>query len=212
MCAREFAAWADKVDSLKRAGKFAEAVRLCRKHYPFPYAFTNAAIAIRRQISEHRKEKSDWTHLLEQLYHNAVCEDFFSSIKWADVIDNNLASSTAALFTERISAPYQNIGYERLRQLNQTDRKWLVEAWGEPSAHATPRGSNDGVFAEAVQRFKLAAKESSDELFGSHGLERPPKGRSASSASAGPKASGRGCLAIVVAPLVLTALMIWKVL
>ena len=95
MCAREFAAWADKVDSLKRAGKFAEAVRLCRKHYPFPYAFTNAAIAIRRQISEHRKEKSDWTHLLEQLYHNAVCEDFFSSIKWADVIDNNLASSTA---------------------------------------------------------------------------------------------------------------------
>ncbi|GEP43089.1 hypothetical protein BGE01nite_23800 [Brevifollis gellanilyticus] len=56
---------------------------------------------------------------------------------------------------------YARLGYKKLRLLNKTDVKWLVEAWGEPQKHTTLNALHKAVW----DRFEAtllgrAAKES----------------------------------------------------
>jgi hypothetical protein len=173
MSAREFAKWADDVDELKRRGDLQKAVAQCSENFPFPYAFTNAAIIIRKQIRDRRKNEKDYEDLLEELYRTAVCENFFRFVKWTAILDNRLCSLTARPFVGRIAHPYPQIGYQNLELLNTTDKKWIVEKWGEPDCHNNAKVANQQLWQEAVEKFAAAAKKSLEELWRSHGFDPP---------------------------------------
>jgi hypothetical protein len=173
MSTREFAKWADAVDKLKGKGNLQGALAECRKNFPFPFAFRNAAVAIRKQIRDKRKNKEDYGNLLEALYNTAVCENFFRFVKWNLVLDNRLCSLTAGPLVERIAHPYHQIGYQGIELLNTTDRKWLVEKWGEPKCHSNAKTANPKLWKETQEKFAAAAKKSEEELYRSHGLDPP---------------------------------------
>jgi len=173
MSAREFAKWADVVDESMRRGDLHKVLAECQKHFPFPYAFKKAAVAIRKQIRESRKNRVDYENLLEELYKTAVCENFFRFIEWTAILDNDLCVLTARPLVGRIGHPYRQIGYRNLKLLNRTDEKWIVEKWGEPDSHSDAKAANQQLWQEAVDRCALAAKKSVDKLWRSHGFDPP---------------------------------------
>lgn len=46
---------------------------------------------------------------------------------------------------------YIQLGYESLPLLNKTDRKWILEAWGEPETHTTLRALYPDIWSAAVR-------------------------------------------------------------
>lgn len=165
--------WVEEVKKLEGEGDLQGAIAIYRENFPLPYAFRNAAVAIRKHIREKRKNKDDYENLLETLYNIAVCENFFNSIKCFDVIDIDLCSFTAQPFIGQIAYPYHQIGYEKLNILKTTDIKWLVEKWGEPKRHSNSKTVNKNLLKEAAEKFATAAKKSEEELFRTHGFDPP---------------------------------------
>jgi hypothetical protein len=140
---------------------------------PYPAAFREIAVAIREEIRARRKEKDDTTDLLSTLYQCAAIENFFSSIKWTEIVNEDILVPTARACIKGIKAPYQTIGYANLSLLKKTDVKWLVEAFGEPHGHSTARNVNPGLWQHAVKEFQVAAKRDEEQFYRSHGFDVP---------------------------------------
>ena len=173
MSTKEFVNWVDEVEKLEGKGDLQGALAIYRENFPLPYAFRNALVAIRKHIREKRKNKEDYGNFLEALYNTAVCENFFNSVKWFDVIDIDLCTLTAQPLIGQITNPYHQIGSKELKLLKTTDIKWLVERWGEPNRHSNAKAANKILLKEAADKFAAAAKNSQEELFRSHGFDPP---------------------------------------
>jgi len=59
---------------------------------------------------------------------------------------------------------YRTLGYERLELLNATDRKWLVEIWGEPDAHSTLNVLNRNLWRELEDRLMRKRQEREERI------------------------------------------------
>lgn len=166
--------WTDTVKRLKRAGKNQEIAAVCKSNLPLPGAFSEMAVALRKQIRERRKGKERYNDLLRQLYHAAVWHNFFSGFDALCFIDQADSCKLAARFIPRIKCDYSLIGYEYLDMLGVNDVKWIVESWGEPNRHETARSINQELYARAVARYKLEKKReqrSAGRLFGGQQLK-----------------------------------------
>jgi hypothetical protein len=166
--------WADKVRRLKMQGCSEEVIRESCKNIPYPGAFREIAIAIRKDIRARRKENLKATDLLLQLYHWAVIENFFSRVEWSKIINERILHSTARLSIKGIKTPYETIGYANLALLNRTDVKWLVETFGEPASHLTAEDANSDLCQQAVEAFQAAAERDEQHFWRSQGFDRPP--------------------------------------
>jgi len=49
----------------------------------------------------------------------------------------NVIESIPGRLLRSLPIDYRQLGYNELRLLNKTDKKWLVEAYGEADAHTT---------------------------------------------------------------------------
>ena len=49
----------------------------------------------------------------------------------------NVMERVPGAVVKSLKYEYSSLGYDKLRLLNKTDRKWLKDAWGEPSKHTT---------------------------------------------------------------------------
>ena len=202
--------WADKVQRLKKQGLSEEVIREARKHIPYPAAFKEIAIAIRRDIRTKRKEGTDTKSLLRKLHKWAVIENFVNHVDWGWIISDRIIHSTSHSSIQGIKSPYKTVGYKELGLLRTTDIKWLIETFGEPNEHKNAKEANPELWDQAVEKFRLAREKDeqrlqreSKRLFGNvPSMEDWAKSK---------KRKNKGCLtmiAIVIVPVFLAMVMV----
>jgi hypothetical protein len=201
--------WADKVQRLKKTGRSAELIEECRKNIPYPAAFEEIAVALRKNIRTTRKDGGDTSSLLSELHRWAVVEGFFSRLPWTGVMSERLLHSTARSCIVGLATDYDSIGYEHLRMLKVTDVRWLIEAFGEPKQHRTAREANPELWDRARLAFATVSHQSGVEVRydGSTGPGLP--GNPAAEASRPTSTRGSGCAAVLAA--VVVVLVSWAV-
>jgi len=165
--------WADKVKRLKKEGRNKEVLRICRGKIPFPGAFGEISIALRKLIREKRKQKQEYDDLLKQLYENSVVGEFFG-FSVADVFNERTAISIAKRYMPKIDCSYDQIGYEEVGTLNVTDIKWIVEKWGEPSRHADPTEHNSALYKELERELEAEHKKEMEDFYRGSGFSPEP--------------------------------------
>jgi hypothetical protein len=156
--------WADHIKTL-RASPMARLA--CALEYrPLPGAYTEAAVALRALIREKRKSSGDWSAELSKLYSLAAESGFLLDTPYIEGIGPgyNVACTISDETRRSLAFPYADLGYEEMSLLNKTDRKWVVEAWGEPDRHQEPQHLHQSVWDGAVSKC-LDARKRRDEEF-----------------------------------------------
>jgi hypothetical protein len=128
--------WADRIKALRHAPD--ERLSLALSNLPLPAAFREAAVALRSSIRARRKCGESYESELELLYKLAAIRSFM--LDYAPALQSpgfNVMSSIPGGMVASLPYTYLELGYEKLAILNSTDRRWLVEKWGEPSGHTT---------------------------------------------------------------------------
>ena len=88
----------------------------------------------------------------------------------------NVIASMPGKVIRNLPFKYDELGHERLELLNKTDRRWLVESWGEPHRHATLNELHQSVWNH--YEYKLIHERSTDRVnimsgLGSESRKRP---------------------------------------
>jgi hypothetical protein len=149
--------WADYIKKLK--DKPEERLEVALNYLPLPAAFREAAVALRAQIRERRKQGAEYGELLSGLHTLAAWDSFLHATPHVEA-NAAPAWNVVEIIPEEVwrglDLPYSEIGHRELSLLNQTDGKWLEEAWGEPKMHRTAQEYHQGVWnqwvAEGVRR------------------------------------------------------------
>ncbi|MDT8399575.1 MAG: hypothetical protein RQ899_13270 [Pseudomonadales bacterium] len=128
--------WQDKVKTARNQDAYAQALALCSAQYPKIEAFQQALITLRAEIKTRRKQQLPIADTLLTLYRTAVLADLLRSdmVLNADSSSLDMSAFASACLAE-FDFPYRHIGYQKLRLLNKTDCKRLVECWQEPDTH-----------------------------------------------------------------------------
>lgn len=128
--------WADAIKEYKDCPP--ERLEIALNHLPLPRAFNEAAIAIRAIIKGKRKVGDGYEEELALLYRLAAIRSF--ALDYAPRLKEpgfNVFETIPGKQISSLKFSYDGLGYEKLRILNKTDHKWMVERWGEPKAHST---------------------------------------------------------------------------
>lgn len=145
--------WADHIKTLKDNPK--ERLKYALKMKPLPAAFREAAIAYRALIKQSKKENTDHSKLLYDLYVLLAQESFLYEAPYIEEIKMpgyNVASSISKRTIYGLQMPYNEIGYEHLRA-QKTDVKWFVDAWGEPKKHQKVQEYHSDVWRDALNKY-----------------------------------------------------------
>ena len=140
------------------------------KALPSEHAFTEAAVCIRKIITERARGRYDISTELLRLHVLAQQHAFlYSTYRLGWDHPENKADARAGLYPhvvaeissikdlETIVLPYEKVGYLRLPLLNKTDIKRLVAVFGDPPGHTSPRESHITLW----ERYRRAARKSS---------------------------------------------------
>lgn len=93
-------------------------------------AFRQSLITLRARL---KQEPAQSEESLKDLYRTAVLGDL---VRVSNKADKTLADIES--LTDRLEAPraiWNTLGYRNLELLTKTDRKLLVQHWGEPERH-----------------------------------------------------------------------------
>jgi len=125
-----------------------------------------ALIALRKTIRKRRKENADWHSPLTALYRIAALdtlvhtkEQIYDVGMPGDVIENYLSKKEVAA----IDIDYEQLGYECMPLLNKTDKKWIIEAWGEREYHSTVFDAYREFYDRGVARLAWGELSERDE-------------------------------------------------
>jgi len=122
--------WSDEIKALRDSGSFKEALALSKRQYPKMLAFRQSLITLRARL---KQEPAQSEESLKDLYRTAVLGDL---VRVSNKADKTLADIES--LTDRLEAPraiWNTLGYRNLELLTKTDRKLLVQHWGEPERH-----------------------------------------------------------------------------
>ena len=128
--------WYDKIKKLRADST--KKLELALANLPLPAAFQEAAIALRALIKEAKSKIEDYTSHLRNLYELACVFSFM--LNYAPKLEQpgfNMMLEIAGGLLFRLKMDYSEIGVEQLTLLNKTDKKLLVEIYGEPHKHTT---------------------------------------------------------------------------
>jgi hypothetical protein len=163
--------WADHIRTLKHDPH--SRLAIAREYLPLPAAFREAAIALRALIRARRKSGENAEGLLADLYRLAAQNSLLLDTPYIEGIGPgfNVAESIRRETWERLDMPYRSIGYGKLVLLNKSDRKWLIDAWGEPERHLSAQEFHRAHWESAVAAYREAAARR-DEQSGREALVR----------------------------------------
>lgn len=128
--------WADQIKQYRTDAQ--ERLQLALQNLPLPGAFREASIALRSLIRAKRKEKQSYEEELAFLYWLAAIRSF--SIPYSVKLKEpgfNVIELIPGKVIHNLSFEYRILGYEKLELLKTTDKKWIMEIWGEPEQHST---------------------------------------------------------------------------
>ena len=139
--------WADQIRRLRDdPGK---RLAMALEHLPLPRAFKEAAVALRAIIRERRKSNEPFEQYLAWLYWLAAAYSFMDPFsERLREPGYNVMESVPGQVIRSLDFDYSNLGHQKLDLLNKTDRKWLVECWGEPDQHSTLNALHRNVWDE----------------------------------------------------------------
>lgn len=110
-------------------------IEIARGSLPINAAWREIATGLRAKIKLARKAKADYEADLLALHHLAALHSFaFTTIRGGDC-DFMALVPYARLAALDLS--YELLGCNELALLGVTDRKWMIEKWGEASQHTT---------------------------------------------------------------------------
>lgn len=128
--------WANAIGKLKDAPL--ERLSMAKRHLPLPGAFRDAAISLRAIIRQSRRQKTDCSPALEELYRlAAICSFHLPYAPRLQQPGYNVLARVPFSEFESMALTWQTLGHEKLELLIKTDRGWMREAWGEPQTHTT---------------------------------------------------------------------------
>ncbi len=155
--------WADRIKHYR--GDAQSRLRLALQHLPLPAAFREASVALRSIIRAKRKEKQPYEEELAFLYWLAAICSFPVpySAKLREPGYNVIESMPGAII-RNLPFEYRVLGYKQLEVLNATDKKWIVETWGEPEGHSTLHELHRNVWE--TYEDKLLKTRRSQSIFG----------------------------------------------
>lgn len=149
--------WADRIKELR--GEPVKRLKLALDNLPLPASFREAAIATRAIIREKKKAKDNYEEDLALLYWLASINSF--SIPYSSVLQEpgyNVIESIPGKKLKNLPFAYNELGYEKLELLNKTDKKWLIDQWGEPRAHTTLHEMHINVWCQYETKLKNRRK------------------------------------------------------
>ena len=155
--------WADQIKAFRIDPD--KRLSLALDNLPLPASFREAAIALRAKIRKKRKGKEQYTDELESLYHLAVIESFM--IGYAPRLKEpgfNVMESCPGGSIAKLPYDYKSMGFDRLKLLNKTDKKWIVESWEEPDEHSTLHEMHKKVWNHYEDLLIQKRKQSDDEF------------------------------------------------
>lgn len=156
--------WADHIKNLR--GEPVKRLKLALENLPLPASFREAAIATRALIKEKRKTNQNYEDELVLLYWLAAINSF--SVPYSEALQEpgyNVIELIPGKKLKELPFTYQELGYEQLELLNKTDAKWLIEAWGNPTAHSTLHKIHKNVWCEYEQKLKAKRNKRDMEFF-----------------------------------------------
>lgn len=124
-----------------------------------PAAFREALIAIHALIRLKRTKSESYEDEITLLYFLAAIHSF--SIPYSAVLKEpgfNVIQSMPGDTFKNLSFTYKELGYENLLLLKKTDKKFLIELWGEPEQHSTLNLIHNNLWRE----YELKLKNSRD--------------------------------------------------
>ena len=151
--------WADRIKTYR--GESAKRLMLALDNLPLPASFKEAATATRAIIREKLKLKENYDHELALLYWLAAINSF--CIPYSEVLKEpgyNVIESIPGKVLKGLNFSYHELGYQKLKLLNKTDIKWIINCWGEPDSHTILHELNIDIWKEYED--KLKAKRDKD--------------------------------------------------
>ena len=117
-------------------------------------------------IRTKRKYKDEWQQELSMLYEVAAEASFLLDTPYIDGIGPgyNVAESIQRIILDNLDFPFIELGFEKISFFNSTDKKWLLEIWGEPNQHQYPQTYHRGVWTTAVCDYRKKKKERKQAL------------------------------------------------
>ena len=132
--------WSDKVSRLKKANRFAEALAACETAYPRWSAFQQAVLAHRARIKELQQLEQPIDEDLLALYRlTAIAEFLHGRVKGLPDLSLAQLKLINLDVLQNLEMPYNSIGYLELRLIKKTDIRLLLDKWGKPESHQSPR-------------------------------------------------------------------------
>ena len=208
--------WADYIKTLKDDPERRLAV--ARAYLPLPAAFRHAAVALRALIRRRRKDRQQHEDLFAEFYRVAAEYDLRYRTPYIEEIGPgfNVSRYIPQEVIDATRFPYDQIGYEKLELLTKTDRKWLVEAWGEPSRQSSAQEFHSALWEDAIRKAAAAKRQAQErsrqerqELIQDSSGRR---GKVASPVLRRSASQSRGCLGVLatvaISPILIIALIL----
>jgi len=156
--------WGDEILALEDDSE--ARYQLSLNYLPLPGAFFQAARAMRDVVKAKRKLKESYKDELTKIYWLAVISSYgLPRSKRADTVGFNIFEITPAESLFSLDLSYKKFGYEKLTLLTATDKKWIIEAWGDNKRHSTLNSSAKALWREAENRYIKAQKDRWDDIF-----------------------------------------------
>lgn len=163
--------WADRIKELREQPD--ERLHLALDNLPLPAAFREAAVAVRSIIRIKRKNKLNYDSELKLLYWLAAIKSF--CVPYSELLHEPGYNVVAIIPGKEIRAldfSYSTLGYEELELLNKTDKKWITEFWGEPTAHTTLHVMHHDLWSKYEKKVASQRKEWMQRLLRSIGRRK----------------------------------------
>ena len=154
--------WADRIKKLR--GEPVKRLKLALDNLPLPASFREAAVAVRALIREKRKLEVIYDEELTLLYWLAAINSF--CIPYSSVLKEpgyNVIESIPGKKLKSLPFTYSELGFEKLELLNITDKKWLIEIWGKPTAHTTLHKMHNDIWNQYEAELKNKREKEDNE-------------------------------------------------
>jgi hypothetical protein len=148
---REGTFWAEEARTARAQPK--QRLRIALENLPLPAAFREAGLALRQMIREKRKVNACDNEELNFLYSLAAVESFVSATAYIEDLAEpgwNAIDLMTPQDWQSLTYGWTILGCNELPLLTKTDRRHMIERWGEPNEHTTLRRLHEDVWTKAV--------------------------------------------------------------
>jgi len=129
-----------------------ERLRIAVENLPLPAAFREAAIALRQIIRDRREAGEPYEEEVRFLYSLAAVESFVSATPYIEKLAEpgwNAVEMMTPEDWQSLTFHWSSLGSDELPLLTKTDRRQMIEHWGDPARHTTLRALHEDVRLKA---------------------------------------------------------------